>query len=41
MEKHQKSRNRGIIKDIITTCNDYRSEIRNEFNNMRDDAEQD
>lgn len=41
IEKNQKKRNRGIIKDIIETCNDYRNTIDTEFNNMREEAEGD
>lgn len=40
IETHQKKRNRGIVKDIINTCNGYRNEIATEFNNMRDDADE-
>lgn len=41
IEKHQKKRNRGIIKDIITTCADYRNTITNEFSTLRDEEDND
>ena len=39
IEKQQKQRNRNIVRDIITTCNDYRSTIKDDINNMRGEEE--
>ena len=36
----QHSRNRGIVREIITTCSTFKQEIKDEFNEMRDDEEQ-
>jgi hypothetical protein len=40
MSLKQHKRNRGIIKEIITTCNMFRSEIKEEFTNLRGEEEE-
>ena len=40
MIEKQAKRNRGIIKEIITTCNGFRSEIQQEFVTLRGEEEE-
>lgn len=40
MQLNQHKRNRNIVKEIITTCNTFRSEIKEEFNNLRGEEEE-
>ena len=39
IEKLQKQRNRNIVRDIITTCQDYKTTIKDDINNMRGDED--
>ena len=41
IEKSQKERNRGIVRDIITTTSGYREEMKVDFENMRAEEEMD
>merc|ERR1712196_302356 len=39
MTLNQHKRNRNIVKEIITTCNMFRNEIKEEFTNLRGEEE--
>ena len=39
IEKLQKQRNRNIVRDIISTCQDYKTTIKDDINTMRGDED--
>lgn len=41
MTANQTKRNRGIVKEIIETCKTFRNEIKEEFNNIRGEEDND